>query len=382
MRIAFLNSWPEARHQGSGTAVSIANLARGLTVRGHQVVLLSPERVRSADRPLPLLVQRLRFNRSIARRIHDSGPLDLVVGFDLDGFLWATRDRERAGHNGRPSPPFALWLKGVAADEARFARGPDSLLLSFVARLESMNARAADRVLVPSRYSAGIASSSYGLPPRVLRVVPEAIDLEEWSLPEDNGRGLNGSKADRSATLPSPAAPLEILSVARQYQRKDTATLLRALPVLERAGVPARLRVIGGGPELARLEKLARGLDLSRPVQFLGPVEDSARVRAAYRDAHLFCLPSLQEGFGLVFLEAMASGLPIVAARAGATPEVVGSGAGGRLFAPGDHEELGHALVELARNPELRERMTEAGYRRVRTFSLSHLADRFVEASL
>ena len=365
MRIAFLNSWPEARHQGSGTAVSIANLARGLTARGHEIVVLAPDRIRSTDRPLPLLAQRIRFNRSVGQQIRKAGPLDLVVGFDLDGVHWATRER-----NGT-SPPFALWLKGVAADEARFARGAESLLLSFVARLEAMNARAADHVLVPSRYSAGVAASSYGISSRTLKVVPEAIDLEEW----ERASPMDG------AALPSESAPFEILSVARQYQRKDTATLLRALATVERAGVPARLRVIGGGPELPRLQKLARRLDLSRPVEFLGAVRESATVRSLYHDAHLFCLPSLQEGFGLVFLEAMASGVPIVAARAGAAPEVVGNGAGGRLFTPGDHEGLGHLIVELARSPRTRDRMAEAGVRRVRYFSLNHMADRFLEAS-
>lgn len=370
MRIAFLNSWPESRDQGSGTAVSIANLARGLTERGHEVVVISPDRIRSADRPLPLLLQRISFNRTVERRLRKAGPLDLVVGFDLDGFLWSTR---RNGTNGTSGPPFALWLKGVAADEARFSRGVETLFLSLVARIEARNARAADRVLVPSRYSAGVAASTYGLPGSVLGVVPEAIDLDEWLDPEH--------VRSRRAVRPSEDRPLRILSVARQYPRKDTATLLRAVPRVVSAGVPVHLRVIGGGPELPALRRLVRTLAIEHQVELSGSVDSSDEVREAYRSADLFGLPSLQEGFGLVFLEAMASGLPIVAARAGATPEVIGDGAAGRLVPPGDPEELARALVELARDPALRDRMSAAGYRRVQEYSLGNLADRFLAAS-
>jgi glycosyltransferase involved in cell wall biosynthesis len=375
LRIAFLNSWPEPSHEGSGTAVSIGNLAQGLSHRGHEVVTLTPwkEGGRTPG-PLPLLFHRLHFNRSVGRRIDDTGPFDLVVGFDMDGFLWSRRREARNSGNGRKPPPFILWLKGIASDEARFARGTDSLILSLAARLESMNARGADRVIVPSRYSAEVAEEVYGLERGHLHVVPEAIDLEAWERTPSVPR-------PSPPTRPSEAHPFRILSVARQYPRKDTETLLRALPFVRRAGVPVRLTIVGGGPELPRLRKVTRTLGLSDVVSLTGPLEERESLLDLYREADLFCLPSLQEGFGIVFLEAMAAGLPIVAARAGATPEVVTDGVIGQLVPPGDIEELGRALGELALNPALRMRMGEAGIRRVEGYSLDRHTDRFLEAA-
>src|SRR5260221_8558466 len=84
---------------------------------------------------------------------------------------------------------------------------------------------------------------------------------------------------------------------------------------MSRFGATAILRIAGGGPELLRLQRLARQLALGERVEFLGHVP-LARLAAEYRRADLFCLPSRQEGLGIVFLEAMAAGPPIVAAPA------------------------------------------------------------------
>ena len=113
------------------------------------------------------------------------------------------------------------------------------------------------------------------------------------------------------------------------------------------AAVPAaRLRVVGVGPELERLTTLHAELGLGQSVAFLGhiPFEQLAR---EYRDCAVFCLPSRQEGFGIVFLEAMAAGRPVVACRAAAIPEVVPDGAAGLLAPPGDPAALAEALIAL-----------------------------------
>lgn len=353
IRIAFLDSWKEGAHEGSGTAVAIAHLARGLEGLGHRVERLPPP-----GGPAPFQLRRLLFNLTAERRLRTHGPWDLVVGFDVDGFL------------ARPDAPFVLCLKGVAADEARFERGRARLLLLFLARLEASNARRALRILVPSRYSAAVVSREYGVPPHVLSVVPEPMDLAPW---------------DRlhHAEIPKPSAP-SILSVARQYARKDTATLLRALPRVRESVPGARLRVIGGGPELERLRSLARSLDLvgapDGPVRFEGAVPDDELVRRAYFEAHVFCLPSLQEGFGLAFVEAMAAGLPVVAARAGAVPELVTHGETGLLVPPGDPGALAGALVRVLTSPGEADRMGTAGCLQARQFEVRTVARKFLEA--
>lgn len=353
MRIAFLNSWPTTAHEGSGTAVAIRHLERGLRQLGHQIETVDlPHRGGALSTEV-----RVRFNLGLDRRLAESGPFDLVVGFDLDGFAL---DRTL-------SPPFVLCLKGVAADEARFAQGPERRDLLARARLERRNALKSHRILVPSRYSAEVVRRLYRIPSTRIQVVPEAVDV----------RLLDRLAADPPPHVHRPT----ILSVARQYRRKDTPTLLRAVARVRDELPDVHLRIIGGGPELPRLRTLTRKLGLATTVTFEGPVPDDAAVRKAFHEAHVFCLPSLQEGFGIVFVEAMAAGLPVVAARAGAVPEVVPDGEAGILTPPGDPQELAGALLKLLRNPGLRAQFAVAGRRRARAFAPDAVARRFLEAA-
>src|SRR5262249_30541396 len=99
-----------------------------------------------------------------------------------------------------------------------------------------------------------------------------------------------------------------------------------------------------------------------------------------YRSADIFCLPSVQEGFGIVFLEAMAAGLPIVACEAAAMPEVVVDGECGVLVPPLDVPVLAFALDRLAGSPEERRRLGAGGRDRVEQFDAPVVAEKFLEA--
>src|SRR5260221_7299304 len=100
---------------------------------------------------------------------------------------------------------------------------------------------------------------------------------------------------------------------------------------MSRFGATAILRIAGGGPELLRLQRLARQLALGDRVEFLDHVP-LARLAAEYRRANLFCLPSRQEGFWLLFLQGVAAGPPLLAAPAPAAPgPLPGGGSAGPL---------------------------------------------------
>ncbi|HYV42993.1 MAG TPA: glycosyltransferase, partial [Thermoanaerobaculia bacterium] len=173
-----------------------------------------------------------------------------------------------------------------------------------------------------------------------------------------------------------PREEPSILCVAHLYPRKDVATLLGAMTRLRSE---VALRVAGTGPQLDHLRILAERQGLARRVEFLGHVSFT-RLAAEYRRADIFCLPSRQEGFGIVFLEAMAAGLPIVAARAAAVPEVLADGECGILVPPGDESALAAALQRLLRDPTERQRLSEAGSRRVERYDAPLVAARFLEA--
>ena len=123
-------------------------------------------------------------------------------------------------------------------------------------------------------------------------------------------------------------------------------------------------------------QAICRELDVGPAVQWLGDVSPSS-LAEEYNRCDLFCLPSVQEGFGIVFLEAMAAGKPIVAARAAAIPELVRSGI---LVEPKSPDALAEAIVCLYRDPNLRRALASAGLRDVEQFEMSRVAARFLSA--
>jgi len=259
-----------------------------------------------------------------------------------------------------------VMLKGIIADELRNERGLVRALLALQARWERRNVHAADRVIVPSRYSAGVAQDVYGVPTGALAVVPEPIDLSEW-------------RRRFAAVPPRTNAGSTVLCVARMYPRKRLEDLLRAALAL-RARIPGlRVRIVGEGPEAGRLRRLTQDLGLAGTVTFLGAISRQ-RLAVEYVGADCFCLPTVQEGFGIVFTEAMAAGLPVVACRAAAVPEVVEDGTTGLLVSPRSPEELALAMEKLLRSETLRRELGDNGRRRVAALDLPRVAARVLEA--
>jgi glycosyltransferase involved in cell wall biosynthesis len=333
--------------------VAVAGLARGLAMLGHEMTVRGLGR-RTGFHTLDRWLYNLRVALSPPRDV------DLVLGVDLDGFLWARRRRL----------PFVVSLKGIIADELENERGRVRALLTLQARWERLNTARADLVVVTSLHSAGVARRAYGVPAERLAVVPEPIDLEVW---DDQFRRA------RRGPRPFPAAGPVVLCVARMYPRKRLGDLLRAGALL-RARIPAaRVRIVGRGPEWGAVERLHAELGLGEAVALLGDLPH-ARLAEEYARADLFCLPSIQEGFGIAFLEAMAAGLPVVACRAAAVPEVVLDGVTGILAPPRDPEALAAALEGLLRDPDRRRALGEAGRRRALEFTPRRVAERFLDA--
>lgn len=352
MRIAFLDSWLQDVAEGSGTAAAIGGLAVALVARGHTVERLGPE----AAWPRNLLLRRLWFNLTLPKRLAAAaGRYDLVVGFDIDGF--------RVAH--RCPVPYVCCIKGVLAEESRCESGWPRLMLWSLSRLERLNARRAPLVLSTSRYCCERIEAHYGVEAERLRLVPEGIDVGLW----------NPAAEDAAAREPHT-----VLCVARQYPRKRVADLITAFQTVHQRLPSARLVVIGDGPEHGALQELVQQLGLGAVVQLLGALPDDGAVREWYRRSAVFCLPSIQEGFGIVFLEAMASGLPVVSTTATAIPEVVPHGRAGLLVPSRDLQALAEALLQLLTDPELQARCRAYGREHVTPFSWDRVAERFLEA--
>lgn len=196
------------------------------------------------------------------------------------------------------------------------------------------------------------------------RIIPNGVDLELYD-------GAEPYEELRDGTL-------NILFIGRFEERKGLIHLLRAYHRLRKRHVDARLLVIGAGPKQREYRRFV-GLRGVRDVSFLGRVSDVEKARYL-ASADIFCAPSTgQESFGIVLLEAMAAGVPIVASDIHGYKNVVQRNVQGLLVEPRNHRALAAALYALARDEDLRHDMGDAGRARAPEYSWKRVTERVVE---
>ena len=199
---------------------------------------------------------------------------------------------------------------------------------------------------------------------RTARLVAEAhpalgeIVVCHLGLLPDNGE-LPG---DRKMVNPKPL----VIIVGRMWtadRHKGHDLLLDVWHEVLRVVPDAHLAIVGEGDDRSRLEQKSMSLSLSSHVTFMGFLSDRDLQRAL-RTSSVFAMPSGDEGFGLVYLEAMRAGLPCIAGNSDAAQEVVVDGKTGLLVAPGSKPALVEAIVRLLQNEPMRSAMGRAGYER------------------
>jgi glycosyltransferase involved in cell wall biosynthesis len=171
-----------------------------------------------------------------------------------------------------------------------------------------------------------------------------------------------------------------VLCAARQADHKGQDILLFAWSLLAARGLEVPLVLCGPDHSRGGLARFARRLRLGALVRDLGPLPH-ARVRALMRRAALVAVPSRVEGFGLAAVEALAAGVPVVAARVGGLPEVVRDGKEGLLVPPSDPAALADAVSRLWKAPALRRRLAAGARRRAPRFSWAGAAARYARLS-
>jgi N-acetyl-alpha-D-glucosaminyl L-malate synthase BshA len=190
---------------------------------------------------------------------------------------------------------------------------------------------------------------------REIEVIPNFLDCRIY-----RRRSVAGL---RQRFAPDPATKLVIhVSNFRPVKRIDA--VLEVFARISRA-VPAKLLLVGDGPELGTAYRLARELSVAHLVEALGAQEDVIPLLSA---SDVFLLPSAQESFGLAALEAMACEVPVVASRVGGLPEVIDHGVTGFLHDPADLDGMAASVVALLTDPALHAHVAEASCTRVREF--------------
>ena len=188
-------------------------------------------------------------------------------------------------------------------------------------------------------------------PGKAVEIMPMGCDTREFSpsYRKENFFGQNGKPV--------------VLFVGRLAEKKGVTYLIEAMKQVD-----AMLVIVGDGPLREQLEEQAK--PLGDKVQFLG-AKTHDQLAEIYASADVFAAPSVRakdggvEGFGLVFLEAMASGLPIVASRSGGIPDLIHNGENGLLVEPGNVEELAGAIERVLENRDMRAELVTSGNKTV-----------------
>ena len=228
--------------------------------------------------------------------------------------------------------------------------------------LREVNRRAFSHGVVPVALNEEVRSSicrEYALPPSAVPVVGNGIDLDAFRGPQR--RGPRGAGA-------------RLLCVARLAPAKNHALLLRTVARLRESGRDVSLTLVGDGPLRGALEERARELGISERVRFAGRRTDTA---AFYRDCDLFVLLSDYEGMPMSIIEAMASGLPVVATRAGGVGELVDDGVSGALV-EADAAAAAEAIAAICDDPALYARLSAGAVRTSSRYSATAMMEKYV----
>jgi glycosyltransferase involved in cell wall biosynthesis len=257
------------------------------------------------------------------------------------------------------------FLAPVAQGAKLFARGAKSIVWAHglevwepLSILRRGALRSADLIVAPTNDTANYVANEQDVPRERIRVLPWALDPQFEAL---------------LTQKPWPSLPANfppgrvILTVGRWFadeRYKGMDTLITALPRLLTEWPDIQLVAVGEGNDQQWLEQIADGRGVLRHVHFLSGLT-YPEIAACYQACEIFALPSRGEGFGLVYLEAMACGKPIIGGAHGGAPEVIDDGKTGYLVQHGDAGQLATSLETLLSDPALGREMGARGRERV-----------------
>jgi glycosyltransferase-like protein len=371
LRVAMLTYSVKPR----GGVVHAIELARALRGRGHRVEIAALARegegffrdpgvpvhlVRHAPDPDAAFDDRvagmIAAYRDGLRPLLGSGRFDIVHAQDCLSANAALELRD----------------EGAIAHVVRTVHHVDEFRSPSLVACQDRSIRDPDRVVCVSKAWVGRLRDQFGVE---AGLVTNGVELERFRPPPD------AASRDRDRAALGLGGRLCVLAIGGIEPRKGSLTLVEGFAGLRRA-LPARrpLLVIGGGAtlfdyrdEVDRFWARARELGVAADVRALGPLADDTVARA-YRAADVLAFPSVKEGFGLVPLEALAAGLPVVAADIDVLRAFLDPGRNALLVPPGDGAALASALERVASDPALSGRLRAEGLRTAEGYSWARAA--------
>ena len=288
--------------------------------------------------PLPRLTvgEYLSYSLNCARHLKEYN-LDLIHGHSMYSFGYALVKKL----------PYVTTLHGTQLNEFKnsmqYGASPNHIITDFSSMLmERYSGRKADRVIVVSDENRRDVISQYGIPAEKIDTIPNGVNVSRFQ--------------------PSTCDSKTIIFVGRLHERKGIDKLLESFSEVVTKEPEAVLKIVGSGEDEVRLKRMAKQLKLPKKnVQFLGFVPEKA-LPEVYSSSSIFVLPSYYEGFGIVLIEAMSAGLPLVSVRTGGATEVIEDGKNGYLV---DYKNMAKALLKLIRDKKLRRKFGKISRKKV-----------------
>lgn len=390
MKSLFLtSSFP--KHSNDVSGVFIRDLAVSLINRGVGVVVLAPHykggaffevlngiRVYRFPYFYPFGLQQLAYGAGIIKNIKQSLPLVALVPFFIMAqfvvALWLLRKEKIDvihAHWSIPQGVIGVLLKKLVKKPCiTTIHGSDVFSLKgvFANRFNKVVHLLSDCVTVNSSATAdAVKALSRDIP---LVSLPMGVDPECFYF--------------KKRCVTSCSEVRKVLYVGRLIEWKGVDYLIKAVALVRRSFPETQLIIVGDGPEMGGLKKIAKDSGLGFDVEFAGSVSHS-QVQKYFDTSDVFVLPSIvndkgeTEGLGVVILEAMASGVPVVGSRAGGIPDIVIDGETGLLSIPKDPQSIADCIIQFFSDTNLSSKLSlNARNNVVSNYSWSHISNRLV----
>lgn len=356
-----------------GVPVAIDNLARTLKSRGHQVHVFAPDYGDDVDEtgvfrtlsiknfndtnfvlPIPLALNTyLAFNETNAEVVHVHHPFLLGIS----GLNAARSERL----------PVVFTYHTQYERYAHYLPWDPAMIAEMAVNIATRFANSCDAVIAPSTdIEKTLRERGVDVP---IRVIPTGVELERF-------RG--GDRDWLRGKLSIPSNHKILVFVSRLAKEKNVAFLLNAFAKLSDRLGDTHVVIVGDGDERATLEQQARQLNLEERIHFAGTLSGVDLI-SAYRGSDVFIFASTSETQGMVVLEAMAAGLPVVAVDAPGVRDVVRDGVNGFLLPENDLDGFAAACEELLSNRALSSQFREAALLTANELSLEHTTSQVEE---
>ena len=349
----------------AGTEIATYNIAKYLAKRGHEVHVIT-----TLDEGLPKenMEEGFYVHQIFLRKIRFLG----VISFWLKIFWHLKKIKPDIVHVqsvGIGIPAF-LSKKILEKPYIVWGRGSDIYLPDkFTKSISKLVLKNADAVIA---LTGDMKKKMQKFCDKDISVIPNGIDLERFS---------NLSKEDIRKKLKIKEDEKVIIFVGTLRPVKGVKYLIKAMKIISPKNANTRLMLVGDGDERGNLEKLVKGLSLEEYVKFVGKVPNE-KVPEYMAASDVFVLPSLSEGFPVTVLEAMASGVPIIATNVGGLPEIIKDGENGFLVEPKNPEKIAEKVLLILEDDGLRERISRNNKEKVKGYSWESVIERLEKVYL